>query len=100
MKMNRIISLIICICFITLSVLSIGLMFVHYDHNCDVHKHDNCHVCFVIDSIINLYKKMSVFINSIYSLFILHITSIIILINFSLNFIKLNPITLKVKMTN
>jgi len=100
-KINKYIALFISVCIILFSVLSIGFLFVHSDHDCNDHHSDHgCEICLHIESIINFGKEI-VFTNVCTGSFvILLVVSGVITLSALEKIVMLTPVTLKVKMNN
>lgn len=95
------ISLIICICMISLSILTMGIFVVHRDHDCsDYQSTHGCEICFQFDNIMNKLTKLSLMSVIVVSGIFLIQVSFPKLFFGVYQKIKYTPVTLKVKMNN
>ena len=100
-KFNKSVCLIMCICIIMGSYLSVGLALAHLNHNCSEHQSEHgCKFCLQIKSILKSYEKLVV-ISLCSGAFVIvtYVDSSNMLVDM-VECPKATPVTLKVKMSH
>lgn len=97
MSFTRLLSMLLCICFIFISLFLISYIIKESDHHCS---NENCPICDCILEAEKMLKYMFCFISKSYCSIIVFLKYITCPLIISLIIKITTPITLKVKMIN